>query len=154
MTHDFIFLIGFVTLGLLILLGSWYLNRQTYSTFLLVIIGLAIGIMIWFHTVAIKVEGNNQVHSTVLAIAQLVVLALGFKLWFALNYSRFDRLIRVLVHSLTHTSLVIVVFAGYWLKSTFPEITFFLYPLAGLSVALLTESIEESIERRSHKSTS
>lgn len=148
MTHDLVFLLGFMTLGALILLGSRYLDPYAYSKLLAVVVSLALAGMVWFHTLAIRVEGNSQVHFTVLATAQLWVLALSFKLWFSFNYPRFNRTLRLSVHFLSHTSLAVLVFAGYWLKATHPVITFLLYPLSSLSVALIAESIEEAAERR------
>jgi hypothetical protein len=148
MTHDVVFFLGFITLGALILLGSRYLDPYAYSRLLAVVVGLALAIMIWFHTIAIKVEGDSQIHFTVLAIAQLWVLALSFKLWFSFNYPSFNRILRLLVHFLSHASLAVLVFAGYWFKATHPVITFLLYPLSSLSVALIAESIEEAAERR------
>ena len=153
MTHDLIFLLGFSALGALIPLGSRYLDPYTYSKLLAVVISLAMALMVWFHTIAIRVEGDNQIHFVVLAIAQLGVLALSFKLWFSFNYPRFNRTLRVSVHMLSHVSLAVLVFAGYWLKATYPVITFLLYPLSSLSVALIAESIEEAVERRAVRAT-
>jgi cation transport ATPase len=154
MTHDLIFLLGFVTLGALVLLGSRYLDSYAYSKLLAVVIILAMVVMVWFHAIAIRVEGDSQVHFIVLAIAQFWVLALSFKLWFSLNYPRFNRALRVSVHVLSHASLAVSVFAGYWLKTAHPVIVFLLYPLSSLSVALIAESIEEAAERRAAKATS
>ncbi len=154
MTHDLVFLLGFITLGAVILLGSRYLDPYAYSKLLAVVVSLAMAVMVWFHTIAIKVEGDSQVHFTVLAIAQLWVLALSFKLWFSFNYPRFNRTLRVSVHVLSHASLAVLVFTGYWLKATHPVITFLLYPMSSLSVALIAESVEEAAERRAVKATS
>ncbi|MES2385563.1 MAG: hypothetical protein V4593_13530 [Pseudomonadota bacterium] len=154
MTHDLVFLLGFVALGASVLLGGRYLHPYAYSKLLAVVVGLAMAVMVWFHTIAIRVEGDNQVHFVVLAIAQLGVLALSFKLWFSFNYPRFNRTLRVSVHVLSHASLAVLVFAGYWLKATHPVITFLLYPLSSLSVALVAETIEEAAERRAARASS
>lgn len=154
MAHDLIFLLGFATLGALILLGSRHLEPRSYSRLLAIVVGLALALMVWFHTVAIRAEGDSQIHFVVLAGAQLWVLALSFNLWFSFNYPAFNRTLRVSVHVLSHASLVVLVFAGYWLKATHPVITFLLYPLSSLSVALIAESIEEAAERRSEKAVS
>lgn len=149
MSHDFLYLGGFLALGASILLGSRYLLARPFSHLLGSTIGLTIAAMAWFHLIAVRSEAESQVHYTVLTIAQYGVLALGFKLWFSLNYPRFNRASRVVAHSLAHVSLTFVIFAGYWLKTTHPIIVFLLYPLSSLSVALIAESIEEAAERRS-----
>lgn len=154
MTHDLVFLLGFITLGALILLGSRYLDPYAYSKLLAVVVSLAMAITVWFQATMIRGEGVSQVHFTVLAISQFGVLALSFKLWFSFNYPRFNRTLRVSVHVLSHASLAVLVFAGYWLKATHPVIIFLLYPLSSLSVALIAESIEEAAERRAVKATS
>ncbi len=149
MFHDFFYLGGFFALGASILLGSRYFQAQPFSNLLGFIIGLTIAAMAWFHVVSVRAEGDGPVHYTVLTIAQYGVLALGFKLWFSLNYPRFNRASRVVAHSFAHVSLSFVIFAGYWLKTTHPIVVFLLYPLSSLSVALIAESIEEALERRS-----
>lgn len=149
MFHDLFYLGGFLALGALILLGSRYLLARPFSHLLCLTIGLTIAAMAWFHLIAVRSEADGPVHYTVLTIAQYGVLALGFKLWFSLNYPRFNRASRVVAHSFAHVSLSFVIFAGYWLKTTHPIVVFLLYPLSSLSVALIAESIEEALERRS-----
>ena len=154
MSHDCLYLGGFLALGASILLGSRYLHARPFSHLLGSTIGLTIAAMAWFHVVAIRSEAESPVHYTVLTIAQYGVLALAFKLWFSLNYPRFNRASRLVTHSSAHASLTFVIFAGYWLKITHPIVVFLLYPLSSLSVALIAESVEEALQRRAKNASS
>lgn len=153
MSHDFIYLAGFIALGAFILTGSYYLSARQFSHLLGLTIGLTTASMAWFHVGALRSEADSPVHYAVLTIAQYGVLGLGFKLWFSLNYPRFNRASRLVAHSLAHASLTFVIFAGYWLKTTHPIHLFLLYPLSSLSVALIAESVEEALERRVKKAS-
>jgi len=96
-------------------------------------------------------EGQTPIHASVLALAQFAVLGLAFKLWLSINYQNLRKAIRVTFHIVSHTSFSMIILFGYWAKNNHPLGLFFLYPLAGLSVSLIGESIEEMRIRRCEK---
>lgn len=49
MSHDFIYLAGFIALGAFILTGSYYLSARQFSHLLGLTIGLTTASMAWFH---------------------------------------------------------------------------------------------------------
>lgn len=142
MNHDFAFLLGFAALAAAIPIGCRLFSTGGYSRWLAGIMGLAIGALAWLHAYTDQAAATVGLHYTIVTLAQFAVLALGFKLWFSINYPRFGRSARVAVHLAAHTGLAFVVVAGYSLKAAHPLITFLIYPLASLSVALVAESVE------------
>lgn len=142
MKHDIAFLLGFAALAAAILIGCRLFSARGYSRWLAGILTLAIGAMAWLHSATDQTAATNRLHYTIMTLAQFAVLSLGFKLWFSLEYPRFGRSARVLAHLAAHSSLGLVVIAGYSLKAAHPILAFLIYPLASLSVALVAESVE------------
>lgn len=128
--------------------GARYLRAQNYSRLLAVVLVCAIAAMIVLHSTDAVEISDNRTHYTILAVAQFGVVALGFKVWFAINYHILTRPVRTVLHVVAHGSLIFAIIAGYWIKVVHPVLGFILYPLSSLSVALISESIEESIARR------
>ncbi len=146
--HDQIFVLVFIFLSGGIVAGAWFLKTKLYSSFLLAIILICLIVMAVFHIYFLSNEGELPIHSTVLALAQFAVLGLAFKLWLSLNYHGFPHLVRVIFHVISHSAFVLIIMIGYWARTNHPLLVFLLYPLAGLSVSLVGESVEEAIERR------
>lgn len=146
--HDQLFVLAFVFLSGSIVAGALYFKAKRYSNILLLIICACFLIMGIFHIYFLSNEGQIPIHFTVLAIAQFAVLGLAFKLWLTLNYHGFSHSVRVIFHVISHSAFVLIIMIGYWAKTNHPLLVFLLYPLAGLSVSLVGESIEEAIERR------
>lgn len=101
-----------------------------------------------FHIYFLSNEEQVPIHSAVLTLAQFAVLGLAFKLWLSKNYHGFPHLVRVIFHVIAHSAFVLIIMIGYWAQTNHPLLIFLLYPLAGLSVSLVGESVEEAIERR------
>lgn len=149
---DFVFLMIFLSFSITIMLGGRFLKLRNYSFLLISVCFFAIITMIFLHSTDSVEPSDGWAHYTILAIAQFGVLALGFKLWFAINYHNLTRPLRVLLHVAAHGTLVFAIVASYWLKTVHPVLSFILYPLSSLSVALISESIEGSITVRSEQS--
>lgn len=141
-THDVAFLVAFALLAVAIPLGCLLFEPQGYSRWLAGVLVLAVMAMAWLHAGTDAAVVTTRLHYSTLAVAQFAVLALGFKLWFSLNYPRFGRTARIAVHGLAHASLAFIVVAGYSLKAAHPLVVFLIYPLSSLSVALVAESVE------------
>ncbi|OWY31735.1 hypothetical protein [Herbaspirillum aquaticum] len=146
--HDQSFIFVFVLFSSSIIGGARWLEARAYSRLLTAVIIACLGVMAVFHIFFLSKEGEIPIHFTVLAIAQFGVLGLAFKLWLALNYPNFKRPIRIVIHVISHSSFALIIMIGYWAKTNHPLMVFLLYPLSGLSVSLIGESIEEAIEHR------
>lgn len=146
--HDQLFVFAFVFLSGSIVTGALYLNAKNFSNLLLAIISTCLVIMGVFHIYFLSSEDQIPIHFTVLALAQFAVLGLAFKLWLSLNYQDFPHSVRVIFHLISHSAFILIIMIGYWAKTNHPILVFLLYPLAGLSVSLVGESIEEAIGRR------
>lgn len=128
--------------------GGRFLKLPNYSRLLVAVCAFAIVTMIFLHSTDTVERSNGWAHYTILALAQFGVLALGFKLWFSINYQILAPSLRILLHIAAHGTLIFAIVASYWLKTVHPVLSFVLYPLSSLSVALISESIEESIALR------
>lgn len=146
--HDQSFIFVFVIFSSSVIGGARWLEAKAYSRLLVAVIIACLGVMGIFHTFFLSKEGQIPIHFTVLAIAQFGVLGLAFKLWLALNYPAFKRPIRIAIHVISHSAFALIILIGYWAKTNHPLMVFLLYPLSGLSVSLIGESIEETIEHR------
>jgi hypothetical protein len=133
-THDVAFLVAFTLLAVAIPLGCLLFEPQGYSRWLAGVLVLAVMAMAWLHACTDAAVVTTRLHYSTLAV--------GFKLWFSLNYPRFGRTARIAVHGLAHASLAFIVVAGYSLKAAHPLVVFLIYPLSSLSVALVAESVE------------
>lgn len=101
-----------------------------------------------FQILDIMVDGNTPVHAALITFAQYGVYALAFKLWLSINYPSFSLGTRALMHMLSHSVLLSVIVASYWFKSQYSFLLVIVNPLVSLSVALIAETIEETMARR------
>lgn len=152
-THDVVFLVAFALLAVAIPIGCLLFEPQGYSRWLAGVLVFAVMAMAWLHAATDAAVVTTRLHYSTLAVAQFAVLALGFNLWFSLNYPRFGRTARIAVHGLAHASLAFIVVAGYSLKAAHPLVVFLIYPLSSLSVALVAESVEMKLAQPRRAST-
>lgn len=148
---DFIFFASFIIIGATITFSPKFLSPGSYSKLLLATICISILVMSLFQILDIMVDGNTPVHSALITFAQYGVYALAFKLWLSINYPNFSRGTRTLMHMLSHTVLLLVIVTSYWFKSQYSFLLVIVNPIVSLSVALIAETIEETMAQRVEK---
>lgn len=134
---------------MLVLLFHKWISKRHYSRLLVTVALVNAALMLSFHFERPASSAANLLHWIVVALAQYGIFALSLKIWLAINYKRLGPRAHTLLHSLSHGSLLLVLLGGFWMKANHSVILALVYPLAGMSVALIAESIEEQINRTS-----
>jgi len=130
------------------LVHKW-IPKQRYSRLLVAVALTNAVLMLSFHFERPASSAANLLHWIIVALAQYGIFALSLKIWLAINYKRLGPRAHTLLHSLSHGSLLLVLFGGFWMKANHSVILALVYPLAGMSIALIAESIEEQINKTS-----
>lgn len=139
-SNGIFFLWVLTALGLL-LLSPWRLTAGEYSRISFVVFVLTSVATIKFHLPS-TIDAASPEHKVLLSLAQLAILTLSAKVWFALNYYKFSQHARWLIAAVLYGALFSSIAGAYWLYDNFPALQIFLYPLASLAISLTAEVIE------------
>ena len=145
---DIAFFLSLVICIAIIVVGAKLLPVRIYSYALLGVVALTTINAYIFSELEIKLLGESPLHSGLLSLAQYGAVTLASKLWFSINYPKLSGSARITFMVLVYSSLISVVTASYWLSSSNPAFSFLLYPLAGISISLIGETIALAIIKK------
>lgn len=104
--------------------------------------------IVGFNEYEIEVTENSPLHAGLMALCQYGALTLAAKVWFSINYATFNVHLRTVVGFLVHGSLLGLIVGSYMLKQSYPLLPILFYPAASISLALIAETIEERLHRK------
>ena len=143
---DQLLILFLILMAALIAVGSQKLKHDAYSRLLIGIIISSVLVISLFQIYDVGLEAATATHSAISAITQLAIYGLASKLWLKLNYPDFTKMQQRIVHVLAHGGLALFALFSFWLKNNYPLALILLYPLSGISISLLEESIERGFK--------
>ena len=146
---DYTFLAATLFVVAYVLLGSRWLSKRAYSRILFLCFFLSVAMIVLFNEYEVEPRGNSLLHSALLALCQYGALTLSAKVWFSINYPKFPRFLKIVINLVMYGGLIGLVIANYVIKTDAPLLVILLYPLGSVSLALIAETIEESLHRKS-----
>lgn len=146
---DYSFLAVTLLVLVFVLVGSRWLSRVAYNRMLLLCFFLSVAIIVLFNEYEVELQGNSPLHSALMALCQYGALTLSAKVWFSINYPKFPRFLKIVINLAMYGGLIGLVIANYVIKTGSPLLVILLYPLGSVSLALVAETIEESLHTKS-----